>query len=105
MIQLTFHRESVCMGDDAGNGIYTVEMPDEASLGDLINVIRHGGCGNGWPIPYTGANSSWVITSNIGSLADIYTDKDGEWHVHYHSYAEETPLQGLGIKWTFGGRP
>ena len=65
------------MGDDAGNGEYTIEMPDSAKLGDLMKVILHGGNGNGWPIPYTGANSFWVIKSNIGNLADIFTDTAG----------------------------
>ena len=46
MIQLTFHREAVCMGDDAQNGTYHIEMPDDADLGDLMDVILHGGRGN-----------------------------------------------------------
>ncbi|MBR3142783.1 MAG: hypothetical protein IKF09_06445 [Clostridiales bacterium] len=39
MITIKFGRRSVCMGDDADNGIYTIQMPDEASLGDLMRVI------------------------------------------------------------------
>jgi len=104
MITLTFHRKSVCMGDDAGNGEYTIEMPDTATLGDLMHVILHGGNGNDWPIPYTGANSFWVIKSNIGNLADIFTDTEGEWHIVYLSGTENTPLKNLGIMWTFGDR-
>ncbi len=41
MIQLTFHREAVCMGDDVQNGTYHIEMPDDADLGDLMDVILH----------------------------------------------------------------
>ena len=104
MITISFRRKSVCMGDDAGNGEYTIQMPDTASLGDLMKVILHGGNGNGWPIPYTGANSFWVIKSNIGNLAEIFTDQEGEWHTVYPSYTEKTPLQSLDITWTFGDR-
>jgi len=92
------------MGDDIGNGKYRIEMPDTATLGDLMNVILHGGNGNDWPIPYTGANSFWVIQSNIGYLADIFTDTEGEWHIAYLAHPENTPLSCLGITWTFGDR-
>ena len=101
---LTFRRKSVCMGDDAGNGEYTIEMPDTATLGDLMRVILHGGNGNDWPIPYTGANSFWVIKSNIGNLADIFTDTEGEWHIACLACMEDTPLKNLGITWAFGDR-
>ena len=104
MISLTFHRQSVCMGDDAGNGVYTLEMPDGATLGDLLHVLLYGGYGNDWPIPYTGANSVWLIDSNIGVLAKIYTDADGEWHIESLVYPETTPLRTLGITRTFGDR-
>ena len=104
MITIKFRRVSVCMGDDAGNGEYIIELPDDATLGDLLHVILHGGNGNDWPIPYTGANSSWVIHSDVGDLAKIYTDSDGEWHICDHCCDEHTPLKDLGITWTFGGR-
>ena len=104
MITIKFRRVSVCMGDDAGNGEYIIELPDDATLGDLLHVILHGGYGNDWPIPYTGANSSWVIHSDVGDLAKIYTDSDGEWHICDHCCDEHTPLKDLGITWTFGGR-
>jgi len=104
VITITFHRKSVCMGDDAGNGEYTIQMPDTASLGDLMHVILRGGNGNDWPIPYTGANSFWIIKSNVGNLGEIFTDQEGEWHTVYPSFTEITPLQSLGITWTFGDR-
>ena len=102
MITLTYDRESVSLGDDAGNGKYTIEMPDTSVLGNLIHVIMHGGNGSSWPIPYTGANSFWVIRSDIGNLADIYTDQEGEWNIRYLTYSEDTPLKSLGISWVFG---
>ena len=103
MITLTFSRRSVCMGDDADAGTYTVTMPDGASLGDLMQVLLHGGNGCGWPIPYTGANSRWVVRSNIGDLANIFTDSEGEWHIACRLDAL-TPLRTLGIEWTYGDR-
>ncbi len=105
MINITFKRVSVSMGDDAGNGEYNIEMPADATAGDLLNVLLYGGCGNGRPIPYTGANRWWVINSNVGVLAYIYTDAGGEWHIKPVKCEQNTPLEDLGIKWVFGGRP
>ena len=105
MIRISFRRKSVCMGDDAMNGEYQIEMPADALLRDLIYVALHGGHGNDWPIPYTGADSHWVIESNIGNLAHIYTDNEGEWHTEYFDIAENTRLSELGITSIFGGRP
>ena len=104
MIAISFHRKSVCMGDDAGNGEYIIELKDDSTLGDLLHVILHGGSGNDWPIPYTGANSYWVIQSNVGNLAKIYTDSNGEWHIDDYCCDEHTPLNKLGVTWTFGDR-
>ena len=105
MIRISFRRKSVCMGDDAMNGEYQIEMPDDALLRDLMHVALHGGNGNDWPIPYTGADSHWVIESNIGNLAHIYTDNEGEWHTEYLGIAKNARLSELGITSIFGGRP
>ncbi len=105
MIKISFRRKSVCMGDDANNGEYHIEMPDDALLRDLMYVALHGGNGNDWPIPYTGADRHWIIESNIGNLAHIYTDKEGEWHTEYFGIAGNTRLSELGIVSIFGGRP
>lgn len=104
MIRISFRRKSVCMGDDAMNGEYTIEMPDDALLRDLMHVALHGGNGNDWPIPYTGADSHWIIESNIGNLAHIYTDNEGEWHTEYLGIAENARLSELGIASIFGDR-
>ena len=104
VVTISFRRVSVCMGDDAGNGEYTIELQDSATLGDLLYAILHGGSGNDWPIPYTGANSCWVIHSDIGDLARIFTDSNGEWHITDYCCNEHAPLKKLGITWTFGGR-
>ena len=104
MVTISFRRVSVCMGDDAGNGKYTIELQDNATLEELLYVILHGGSGNDWPIPYTGANSSWIIHSDIGDLARIFTDSNGEWHITDYYCDEKTPLKELRITWTFGDR-
>lgn len=104
MVTILFSRESVCMGDDAGSGEYTIKLEDSATLGELLSVILHGGSGNDWSIPCTGPNSSWVIRSNIGDLAKIFTDRKGKWHITDHCCSEQTLLKELGITWTFGNR-
>ena len=102
MITISFRRKSVCMGDDAGNGEYIIQMDDDASVSDLMEILLHGGNGNDWPIPYTGANSYWVIKSNIGDLGNINTDSDGEWYIEYTSCSPDALLKDLGIEWVFG---
>lgn len=98
MIEIRFGRRSVSMGDDIYNGIYTIEMPDEATLGDLMRVILDGGNGNTWPIPST--SSCWNIYSNIGKLADIAPEKV---QIDYVDKGESEPLSSLGIEWVYGG--
>ena len=97
MFSLTYSRKSVCMGDDAGCGEYTLSLPDGATLDELMKVLLRGGCGNDWPIPYTGANSIWVIQSNAGRLGTIRTDGAGLWHIQCEAYPADTPLGSLGI--------
>ena len=104
MVTISFRRVSVCMGDDAGNGEYTIALQDDDTFGELLHVILHGGSGNDWPIPYTGANSLWVIRSDKGNLADLFTDSAGEWNIRYLSYSETAPLKSLGLTWVFGAR-
>ena len=104
MRSLTYSRKSVCMGDDAGCGKYTLELLEGATLGELMDVLLHGGCGNDWPIPYTGADSLWVIKSNAGRLGTICTDAQGEWHVRCRPLPAETPLAQLAITWVYGDR-
>lgn len=101
MIELTFHRDSVCMGDDSGNGIQHMKMPDDAVLEDLIYVILHGGCGNEWQIPYTGGHAMWAIKSNAGILAYVCDDAES---VVYPDLDKRTPLKSLGLVSTFGAR-
>ena len=67
-IVIKFNRETVCMGDDIYNNIYRIEMPGDAALGDLMYVVKDGGCGNDWPVP---SDFEWDIYSNIGRIARI----------------------------------
>lgn len=98
MIKIRFGRRSVCMGDDVNNGIYTINMPDEATLGDLMHIIWQGGNGNTWPVPTT--STCWNIYSNIGRLADIIPEKK---QINYISFNENDLLSLLGIEWVYGG--
>ncbi|WP_373731435.1 hypothetical protein [Bacteroides heparinolyticus] len=104
MITISFSRESVCMGDDVGSGEYKIALQDSATLGELLNVILCGDCGNDWPIPHTVPASNWVIRSNIGELAKILSNSNGDYHITDYCCDEHTPLKQLGIKWTFGSR-
>lgn len=104
MIKISFRRESVCMADDVRNGEYTIILEDNATLGKLLYVILHGGSGNDWPIPYTGPNSNWVIKSDIGNLARIFTDSNGKWHITDYCCSEDTPLKKLELTSTYGWR-
>lgn len=94
-----YNRESLSMGDDAYNGVYRIEMPDDATLGELIHVLLHGGNGNDWPIPTTSV-IGWVIYSDIGRLADVSADKK---RIDY-IVPEGSKLSALGVRWVYGAR-
>ena len=100
MIIIKYNRRALCMGDDADNGIYKIEMPDDAVLSDLINVLLKGGNGNNWPIPQT-SEIGWVIYSGIGKIADISHDHKC---IEYCNFNKETKLSTLDIHWVFGER-
>lgn len=89
-----YNRRSICMGDDAGNGIYKIEMPQDATVGDLVGVALHGGNGNTWPIPST--DYCWLVYSNIGGLAKVCENK-----VVSYLVDAEAKLSSLEIKWIY----
>ena len=97
MITIRYGSRSVCMGDDVNNGIYTIEMPDEATLGDLMRVVMHGGDGNTRPIPTT--STTWQIYTNIGMVAEIMPEKK---EIHYIDHDEKASLYSSGIIWVYG---
>ena len=99
-IIIRYNRRSVCMGDDVQNGIYKIEMPSDATLEDLIDILLKGGNGNDWPIPMM-SEIGWIICSNIGILALVSADKKT---IDYSDIAKDTKLSELGINWVFAER-
>ena len=97
MIIIRYNRRPLCAGDDAKNGIYDIEMPDDATLGDFMDVVLHGGNGNDWPIPW--GYHGWIIYSNIVKIADVSSDFS---RVEYCVGDENQKLSDIGIEWVFG---
>ena len=97
---ILYSRRALCAGDDVYNGTYKLDMPDDAVLSDLIDVLLHGGCGNTWEIPQT-SKTGWVIYSNIGRLAVVSADKKT---IDYCNEDSSSKLSVLGIRWVFGER-
>ncbi len=88
------------MGDDANSGIYTIKMPDDATLGDLISILLKGGNGNDWPIPQT-SEIGWDIYSSIGKIAAVSHDHN---QIDFIYAGGDAKLNTLGIEWGFGER-
>ncbi len=99
MIFIKYCRASLCMGDDAYNGVYKIRMPDDATLGDLIDTLLKGGRGNDWPVPQTSV-IGWTIYSDIGMLADVSADKK---RTDFFIPAG-AKLAELNISWVYGER-
>ena len=97
MIRIKYNRRALCMGDDIYNGVYIIELPDDAVLKDLIEALLHGGNGNDWPIPHN--HDGWLIYANIGYIAHVSADLK---HVDYCDGAGNTRLSVFGIQWVFG---
>lgn len=97
---IKYNRRPVCMGDDVQNGIYKIEMSDDSTLKDLIEVLLNGGNGNSWPIPQM-SDIGWIICSNIGALAVVSADKKT---IDYYEGGRNMKLSILGIKWVFAER-
>ncbi len=97
-IIIKFNREAVCMGDDIYNDIYKIEMPANAALGDLMNVVRYGGSGNDWHIT---SGYKWDIYTNIGKIATINPQIE---KVIYYEKKKDTLLSDLDIKWIYAAR-
>lgn len=97
---IQYNRQALSMGDDVYNGIYKITMPEDATLGDLIEVLLRGGNGNDWPIPMTSV-IGWAVYENIGKVADVSADKK---RIVYCIADAQTKLLELGIEWVFGER-
>ena len=94
-----YNRSALCMGDDAYNVIYRIQMPDHATVSDLISILLCGGNGNYWPIPQT-SRIGWVIWSNVGRIADVSPDKK---QIVCH-VPDAADIAALDIEWVFGAR-
>lgn len=96
---ILYNRRALCMGDDVYNGVYKIRTSDDATLGDLVEILLHGGNGNDWPIPQT-SGIGWTIYSDIGRLADVSAD---EKRIDY-TVPDNARIAELKIKWVFGER-
>lgn len=97
---IKYNRRPVCMGDDVQNGIYKINMSEDSTLNDLIEILLNGGNGNTWPIPQM-SDIGWIICSNIGALAGVSADKTT---TDYYEDNGDMKLSILGIKWVFAER-
>jgi len=97
-IVIKFNREAVCMGDDVYNDIYEIKMLGDATVYDLMNIIKSGGNGNEWPTPM---GFDWIVYSNIGRLAKIYSNK---MKIDFYDIAPKTKLSNLRIEWVYAAR-
>ena len=93
------------MADDVNAGKCIIKMSDFATLGDLIEVLYYGGNGNTRAIPKPPEGVYWLIDSNIGHLAKISLDENGDIKTEYITFHRDTPLCAIGIDSTFAGRP
>ena len=97
---IQYERDSVCAQDDYLNHEITIELPENATVKDLVDYIAHHQDDNGYAtLPYTGGNTLWTIESNGGTLAELYDD--GE-RIRY--FGADTPLRTLQLSSVHGHR-
>ena len=88
---IRYTRGSVCAQDDYVNHEITIEMPEDATVKDLVDYISHYDEDNGYAaIPYTGGDALWVIESKGETLAELYDDGK---RIKY--FGEDTPLKTI----------
>ena len=102
---IQYCRESICAGDDAGCGIYRLDIPLSTQLSGFIQILCRGGYGNTWPIPTHYSNTYWMIQSNIGSLAYLIYDDDEVEYIEYPRYRPTQTVGELGIRDVYACRP
>ncbi len=104
MIEISFNRESVCMGDDIKNDTYMMSFQDNAELRELMRVLVCGGNGNTWPIPGT-INEDWKIETNVGDAAILHANEKGEWICNYlRPFSADKPLKDCRIERVYACR-
>lgn len=100
-LKITYTRESVCAADDYINGPLEIVLPDNATVGKLVDYIQHYHDGESYSaIPYTGGGNWWTLESDRGVLAQVNEDGNG---VRYQMNPS-TPLSDLGITKVEGKR-
>ncbi len=100
-IQIKYSRVSVCAADDYVNRDLTIKMPGNATVGDLVDYIRHYNDGQSYTaIPYTGGGNWWNLESDRGLLAQVDDDHNDV----CYKMNPSTPLKSLGITEVKGTR-
>ncbi|MDO4483715.1 MAG: hypothetical protein Q4C54_04580 [Clostridia bacterium] len=94
MIQVQYSRTAVGMGDEYMMGIYTITLPESATLSDLINTALDGGHGNDWPIAHVVGDPEWLIESDRGTLASVRATSR---RIKYF-FPKKMALNKLGVK-------
>lgn len=102
---IQYSRESICMGDDAGAGIYELDIPPQTSLKQLIEILSHGGYGNTWPVPCHYNECYWLIHTNIGPIAIVICDHLEKLHVEFQKYHPDRTIQEIGLHAVYACRP
>ena len=102
---IQYSRESICMGDDVGAGIYNLDIPAKTSIKQLMDILFHGGYGNTWPVPFGYNDGYWVIHSNIGPIAIVICDHAGETHFEYQKCSPDITIQEAAIDSVYACRP
>ena len=102
MIKVKYSRESVCMADDCVNRLMSYEMPDDTTLDELIARIRETYVDDYSGIPFTGGGIRWILTSNVGPLANFC---DSHASVpRYYTFTPNDLIKDLGITEVHGHR-
>ena len=99
-IQIKYSRVSVCAADDYVNRDLTIKMPENATVGDLVDYLQHYNDDSYSAIPFTGGGNWWNLECDRGILAEVNDDGTG---VHYR-IDPSTPLRSLGLTTVKGTR-
>lgn len=102
---IQYSRESICMGDDAGAGIYNLDVPEQTSIKQLIDILFYGGYGNTWPVPFGYKDGYWLIHTNIGAIAIVICDHSGKSHFEFQKCPPDMTIQAAAIHSVYACRP
>ncbi len=101
IIKIHYSRVSVCAADDYVNHGLEIILPDNATLGNLVEYIQHYRDDEGYSaIPFTGGGNWWNLVSDKGVLAQVNEDGEG---IRYQR-SPSTSLKALGVTKVEGTR-